>query len=199
MVWELLSNPVLVSVAVLLALAALRMNVVFALISAAAVGGMLGGLDGEVFALLGSGEFTEFWKSAVSVFGSTMKSFQSSLDNGAVLAINYVMLGTFSIAISRSGVTELIARKLFQWIGCEMTAKKLFCFKYALLGILTLMAVSSQNLIPMHIAFIPVLIPPLLPVFDRLRLDRHGRRDGHRQVLVQGARRHALRAHRLPA
>lgn len=172
MVWELLSNPVLVSVAVLLALAALRMNVVFALISAAAVGGMLGGLDGEAFALLGSGEFTEFWKSAVSVFGSTMKSFQSSLDNGAVLAINYVMLGTFSIAISRSGVTELIARKLFQWIGCEMTAKKLFCFKYALLGILTLTAVSSQNLIPMHIAFIPVLIPPLLPVFDRLRLDR---------------------------
>ena len=172
MVWELLSNPVLVSVAVLLALAALRMNVVFALISAAAVGGMMGGLDGEAFALLGSGEFTEFWKSAVSVFGSTMKSFQSSLDNGAVLAINYVMLGTFSIAISRSGVTELIARKLFQWIGCEMTAKKLFCFKYALLGILTLTAVSSQNLIPMHIAFIPVLIPPLLPVFDRLRLDR---------------------------
>ena len=172
MVWELLSNPVLVSVAVLLALAALRMNVVFALISAAAVGGMLGGLDGEAFALLGSGEFTEFWMSAVSVFGSTMKSFQSSLDNGAVLAINYVMLGTFSIAISRSGVTELIARKLFQWIGCEMTAKKLFCFKYALLGILTLTAVSSQNLIPMHIAFIPVLIPPLLPVFDRLRLDR---------------------------
>lgn len=172
MVWELLSNPVLVSVAVLLALAALRMNVVFALISAAAVGGMMGGLDGEAFALLGSGEFTEFWQSAVSVFGSTMKSFQSSLDNGAVLAINYVMLGTFSIAISRSGVTELIARKLFQWIGCEMTAKKLFCFKYALLGILTLTAVSSQNLIPMHIAFIPVLIPPLLPVFDRLRLDR---------------------------
>ena len=123
MVWELLSNPVLVSVAVLLALAALRMNVVFALISAAAVGGMMGGLDGEAFALLGSGEFTEFWQSAVSVFGSTMKSFQSSLDNGAVLAINYVMLGTFSIAISRSGVTELIARKLFQWIGCEMTAK----------------------------------------------------------------------------
>ena len=122
MVWELLSNPVLVSVAVLLALAALRMNVVFALISAAAVGGMMGGLDGEAFALLGSGEFTEFWQSAVSVFGSTMKSFQSSLDNGAVLAINYVMLGTFSIAISRSGVTELIARKLFQWIGCEMTA-----------------------------------------------------------------------------
>ena len=50
MVWELLSTPVLVSVAVLLALAALRMNVVFALISAAAVGGMMGGLDGEAFA-----------------------------------------------------------------------------------------------------------------------------------------------------
>ena len=32
MVWELLTNPVLVAVAVLLALSALRMNVVFALV-----------------------------------------------------------------------------------------------------------------------------------------------------------------------
>ena len=30
----------------------------------------------------------------------------------------------------------------------------------------------SQNLIPVHIAFIPILIPPLLVVFNKLRLDR---------------------------
>lgn len=34
------------------------------------------------------------------------------------------------------------------------------------------MAVMSQNIIPVHIAFIPLLIPPLLAVMDRLRLDR---------------------------
>ncbi len=32
----------------------------------------------------------------------------------------------------------------------------------------------SQNVIPVHIAFIPLLISPLLPVFDRLRIDRRG-------------------------
>src|SRR5699024_968554 len=30
----------------------------------------------------------------------------------------------------------------------------------------------SQNLIPVHIAFIPILIPPLLKLFDEMQLDR---------------------------
>ena len=30
----------------------------------------------------------------------------------------------------------------------------------------------SQNLVPVHIAFIPILLPPLLVVLDRLRVDR---------------------------
>ena len=34
--------------------------------------------------------------------------------------------------------------------------------KYLLLGILLISAIFSQNLIPVHIAFIPVLVPPLL-------------------------------------
>ena len=33
-------------------------------------------------------------------------------------------------------------------------------------------AISSQNLVPVHIAFIPILIPPLLVVFNKLKLDR---------------------------
>ena len=166
MVWELLTNPVLVAVAVLLALSALRMNVVFALVVASVVGGLMGAVDGgEAWAMLGHGEFHAFWNCCVGGFSGTMKAFLSNLDNGAVLAINYVMLGTFSIAISRSGVTELIARKLFAWIGTELTARRLLYFKYMLLGLLTLISISSKNLIQMHIAFIPVLIQPLQPVF----------------------------------
>jgi predicted histidine transporter YuiF (NhaC family) len=34
------------------------------------------------------------------------------------------------------------------------------------------MAVSSQNILPIHIAFIPILIPPLLHVLSSLRIDR---------------------------
>ena len=147
---ELLKNPVLISVALLLILSVIRLNVVFSLIIAALVGGIASGMDGA----------------------KIMAAFSSGLKGGANIAFNYAMLGAFSIAISRSGVTELLARELFKFIGREVTPKQLFRFKYLLLLILTLAAVSSQNVIPIHIAFIPILIPPLLPVFERLKLDR---------------------------
>ena len=148
---EIIKNPVVLSVALLLILSAMRLNVVFALIISSLIGGLSAGL--------GSAE--------------TMKAFLGSgLANGAQLAFNYAMLGAFSIAISYSGLTELLAQALFKRIGGEVTPKKLFIFKYTLLAILTLAAISSQNLIPVHIAFIPVLIPPLLGIFDKIRLDR---------------------------
>lgn len=151
MVLEFIKNPVVISVAVLLILSAIRLNVVFALILASLVGGVAAGLDCP----------------------ETMNAFLGAgLSNGAKLAFNYAMLGAFSIAVSRSGLTELLTQKLFKYISGEVTPKKILVFKYTLLLILTLAAVSSQNLIPVHIAFIPVLIPPLLTVFEKIRLDR---------------------------
>ena len=41
-----------------------------------------------------------------------------------------------------------------------------------LLGIITLIACLSQNLIPIHIAYIPILIPPMLVLMNKMRLDR---------------------------
>ena len=144
MFFDLVGNPVVISVAVLLILSAIRLNVVFALILASIVGGAAAGLGCP----------------------ETMKAFLGAgLANGAKLAFNYAMLGAFSIAISRSGLTELLTQALFKRIGGEATPKQVFAFKYTLLLILTLAVVSSQNLVPVHIAFIPVLIPPLLPIF----------------------------------
>lgn len=122
---DFILNPVLISVVVLLILSALRLSVAFSLVIAALCGGMMAGL--------GSVE--------------TMQVFASGLGNGAAIAFNYAMLGAFSIAVSRSGVTELIATELFKRVGGEITARKLFFFKYSLLGILTLVAISSQNLV----------------------------------------------------
>ncbi len=34
------------------------------------------------------------------------------------------------------------------------------------------MAIASQNILPIHIAFIPILIPPLLHVMSKLKMDR---------------------------
>lgn len=147
---EFLTNPVLIAVVVLLVLSVLRLNVVFSLIISSIVGGLCAGIDPIV----------------------TMKAFAKGLSNGAEIAFSYAMLGAFSIAISRSGITELLAHLLFKRIGMADTSKKLFAFKYTLLFILTCIAISSQNLIPVHIAFIPILIPPLLHVFEKLQLDR---------------------------
>ena len=37
---------------------------------------------------------------------------------------------------------------------------------------LTGIAILSQNLIPVHIAFIPILVPPLLVIMNKLKIDR---------------------------
>lgn len=150
MVMELLKNPVLLSVAILLLLSVLRLNVLFALVISALAGGLLGGMESK----------------------AVIQAFYKGLAPGALLAINYAVLGAFSIAISRSGITEALAQLLFKRLGKEVTDRGILCFKYTLLGILTLAAISSQNLIPVHIAFIPILIPPLLGVFNKLKLDR---------------------------
>lgn len=38
--------------------------------------------------------------------------------------------------------------------------------------VLLAMSIMSQNLIPVHIAFIPIVIPPLLSLFNDLKIDR---------------------------
>jgi len=152
---EFLLNPVVLAVVLLLILSALRLNVVFALIVSSLFGGFVAGLPGRENLLPG-----------------TMEAFSKGLASGAQLAFNYAMLGAFSIAISRSGVTELLAQQLFKKLNRNLTPAKLLAFKYVLLVILALASISSQNLIPVHIAFIPVLIPPLLGVFQKIRLDR---------------------------
>lgn len=44
--------------------------------------------------------------------------------------------------------------------------------KYIMLAFILFAAISSQNLVPVHIAFIPILIPPLLHSMAQLQLDR---------------------------
>ena len=148
---EIIKNPVLLSVLVLLVLSMIKMNVAFALIIAAMSGGLLAHVG-----------ITE-----------TVKAFSDGLAGGVNIAFNYAILGAFSIAISKSGITELLAKHLFRITDSgESSPKKLFLLKYFLIIILTLISISSQNIVPIHIAFIPIVIPPLLKVFEKLQLDR---------------------------
>lgn len=138
---EILTNPIVVSVIVMSVLCLLKMNVLFAILVAAIVAGFTGGLaiDKTVSILIGG------------------------MGGNSETALSYILLGTLAVAIGRSGVADIAARKITKVVG---TKKAAFVF------LIAFVACFSQNLIPVHIAFIPILIPPLLVVMNHMKLDR---------------------------
>lgn len=138
---EILTNPIVVSVIVMSVLCLLKMNVLFAILVAAIVAGFTGGLaiDKTVSILIGG------------------------MGGNSETALSYILLGILAVAIGRSGVADIAARKITKVVG---TKKAAFVF------LIAFVACFSQNLIPVHIAFIPILIPPLLVVMNHMKLDR---------------------------
>lgn len=92
-----------------------------------------------------------------------METFISGMGGNSETALSYILLGTFAAAMTHTGLATILAKKIANFIGNK---------KIMLLLILTGIAVLSQNLIPVHIAFIPIIIPPLLHVMNKLKLDR---------------------------
>lgn len=143
-------NAVILAVLVMVGLSLARVSVVFALIVGALAGGMAGGLS----------------------LSDTLAAFNEGVGGGAKVALAYATLGAFAVAISRAGLPQLLAQRLILLLGHEATERRQAMVKALLLSSVLLVAISSQNLIPVHIAFIPILIPPLLTVMNQLRLDR---------------------------
>ncbi|MGN8370901.1 Na+/H+ antiporter family protein [Helicobacter pylori] len=79
------------------------------------------------------------------------------------IALSYILLGALAVAIAKSNLIKVALNKL---IGLMDYKRSTFCFLIAFI------ACFSQNLVPVHIAFIPILIPPLLHLINRLELDR---------------------------
>lgn len=92
-----------------------------------------------------------------------MNTFISGMGGNSETALSYILLGTFAAAMTHTGLATILAKKIAGIIGNK---------KIMLLFILAGIAVLSQNLIPVHIAFIPIIIPPLLHVMNKLELDR---------------------------
>ena len=146
-------NAVVISVAVMLLLALLRVHVVIALFIGALAGGLMAdmGLEG------------------------TMLAFESGLGDGAKIALSYALLGAFAMAVAASGLPKALADALIRKLDANAdgaSEKVVTITTYLVIGGILAMSIMSQNLIPVHIAFIPLLIPPLLTVFNRLNLDR---------------------------
>ena len=85
--------------------------------------------------------------------------------------MTYIMVGAFAVALSRSGVLDWVAQKMARSLNREgVHVRKQV--KWMLFILFIAASLLSQNLIPVHIAFIPVLIPPLLGLMNRLKMDR---------------------------
>ena len=92
-----------------------------------------------------------------------MDIFISGMGGNSETALSYILLGAFAATMAHSGFTNKLSEKITQIISGK---------KYILILILTLIAMASQNIIPIHIAFIPIIIPPLLTTMNTLNIDR---------------------------
>lgn len=157
----MLTNSVLIAVIVMLLLSMVRVHVVLSLFIGALAGGLLGGLG----------------------FEGTMLAFQEGLSGGAKIALSYALLGAFAMAVAQSGLPDLLAQWLIKKAKpgtldsddpevVRSAQRATVATKYLMLCGIFAMAVMSQNVIPVHIAFIPLLIPPLLQVMNALKIDR---------------------------
>ncbi|KPH94932.1 sodium:proton antiporter [Pseudoalteromonas porphyrae] len=142
-------NAVVIGVILMLGLTLARVNVIVAMTLSALVAGLTAGLG----------------------LTDTLNAFNAGLSGGAEIALSYAMLGAFAVAISKSGLTRILAAKLLQKVN-DNSGKSENLLSYFILFIILVCAISSQNLVPVHIAFIPILIPPLIVVFNKLKLDR---------------------------
>ncbi|WP_226677118.1 Na+/H+ antiporter family protein [Rossellomorea aquimaris] len=143
-------NAVVIAVLVMLVLSLVRVNVVFALITGALVGGLTGGLG----------------------LDETIAVFSEGISGGASIALSYALLGGFAVAISYTGIPNLLVDWVLKVVGKKGDSKKAALSKALIVLSILIMACFSQNVIPIHIAFIPILIPPLLKVMTELRIDR---------------------------
>lgn len=92
-----------------------------------------------------------------------MDVFISGMGGNSETALSYILLGAFAATMAHSGFTN----KLAEWITKIISGRKWMLFL-----ILTLIAMASQNIVPIHIAFIPIIIPPLLNTMNSLNIDR---------------------------
>jgi len=137
----MLTNPVFLSVIIMVGLSLAKLNVLLSLIIAALAGGLLAGMP----------------------LGETMSTLIDGMGGNSSTALSYILLGALAATLHKTGIAHILTRKLVMIVKDKTVV---------LLLAIAAVASLSQNLIPVHIAFIPILIPPLLVVMDRLRMDR---------------------------
>ncbi|MHA6259188.1 Na+/H+ antiporter family protein [Sporosarcina sp. CAU 1771] len=143
-------NAVIIAILIMLILSLLRVNVVLALVAGAIIGGLVGGLS----------------------IDATITTFTGGLGDGATIALSYALLGGFAVAISKTGIPQLLVNVMLKIVKKDGQKDRTALGKVLIIFVLLSMAIFSQNLIPIHIAFIPLLVPPILHILNMMQIDR---------------------------
>lgn len=93
----------------------------------------------------------------------TTKLLVEGMGGNAEMALSYILLGTFAAALGKIGITSILSNAL----GKFAKGKRVM-----LLILLAVSAMLAETIIPIHIAFIPILVPSLVGIMNEMQLDR---------------------------
>lgn len=143
-------NSVLIAILIMVVLSLCKLNVILALFIGAIAGGLIAGMN----------------------LNEVITVFTGGIVQGSEIALSYALLGGFAALIAYSGITDILVDKILSILQRNQTKKARVIAKISIVLSLLIIAMMSQNLVPVHIAFIPILIPPLISLFNELEIDR---------------------------
>jgi len=155
----LLFNPVVFSILVMTVLCLLRFNILLSILISALVAGVMykHGFSGFESGL------TSGIDSFFTALKETTQSLISGMQGNLETSLSYILLGALAAAIANTNLTAILINAMSKFLSSN---KVIFTLTIAFIACL------SQNLIPVHIAFIPILIPPLLALMNKMGIDR---------------------------
>lgn len=95
--------------------------------------------------------------------GETMGILVKGMTNNGNTALSYVLLGSLAMAMQMTGAARVLSRNIV-----KITKGN----KFILVLLVILVSLASGTIVPVHIAFIPILIPPLLGAMNKMKMDR---------------------------
>jgi transport protein len=147
----MLTNPVVISIIVMIVLCLLRFNILLSILVSALVAGLI--------TYSGFSGFEAFFNALTTTTSTLITGMKGNLET----SLSYILLGALAAAIANTNLTAILINAISNVISKKRT---IFALTIATI------ACFSQNLIPVHIAFIPILIPPLLTLMNKINIDR---------------------------
>ena len=92
---DILTNPIVISVVVMSALCLMKMNVLLAILISGVIAGLTGGMD----------------------LPKTFSTLIAGMGGNSETAWSYILLGILAVAIGRSGLADIAARKIAKAVG----------------------------------------------------------------------------------